>query len=929
MPGNSALSRDALVTLGKAEIRKRARIFAKSWAGTTSEQADKQPFWDGFFNVFGVQRRQVATYEAIAKRASTGRRGWLDLLLPGQLGVEHKSAGGSLAEAMLQLIDYLPSLPAAEHPWLLVVSDFARFEWKNLETGASGSFTLEQLPDYLELFWWLAGYQVEHRDYGDEVAANLTATQLLADVYDAIHASGYPFAECREWVTRILFCLFADDAGVWDRGAFLSYLALHTAPDGHDLGDVISRIFRVLDTEPSKRPQSLDEDLAQFTYINGDLFANDLWPVSGNSEVRRALLSACAFDWSAISPAIFGSLFQNVMTKRERRQIGAHYTSEQNILRTIRPLFLEDLEAELASATTRPKLQTFHAKIAELTFFDPACGCGNFLVIAYREIRRLETACLRHLAEKQKSTGQLAISLDLLCKVQVDHFYGMEIEEFPARIARTALYLIDHLENRRVSAEFGEHYIRFPIPAAPHIHIGNALRDDWNALLPSANCDYLFGNPPFAGQKTRAADQTADMRHVWGAGFTRWLDYVTGWYRLAADYISKSGARAAFVSTNSITQGEQVARVWRTMLDRNIKIDFAHRTFVWTSEARGKAIVHVVIIGFSAAARQSHRVIYDYPDSKGEPVAEQANHINPYLLDAPDVIVESSTAPMSPSLPPAQYGNKPSDGGHLIVETENLPPADDPATKYLRPFIGAHDLIHGEQRFCIWMEAPDADAVRNSEWLRTRLAAVRNFRAASTAADTRKLASRPWRFFRIPQPTVPYIAIPRHVSQNREWFTVAYKLPEVIASDALFTVVDPDGFLFPILSSAMFTAWLRTIGGRIKSDLRFSGPMVYNTFPLPFLTADQRERIIVAGKGLIAAREKHPVSSLADLYDQLSTPSDILAAHRVVDLAVDRVFTSRGRPSTVTDRMRILFPAYEAMRGQLISAAPIQRRRAR
>jgi hypothetical protein len=419
--GGTSPSRDALVTLDKAEIRQRARAFAKSWAGVSSEKSDKQPFWDDFFAVFGVQRRQVATYEAIAKRSSTGRHGWVDLLLPGQLGVEHKSAGESLDAAMGQLIDYLPSLPPAEHPWLLVVSDFAWFEWKNLDTGASGSFALEQFPDHLELFWWLAGYGVAHRDYGDELAANLTATKLLADVYDALLAAGYPPADGRQWLTRILFCLFADDAGVWDRGVFHSYLTLHTAPDGHDLGDVISRIFRVLNTAPGQRPRSLGEDLAQFTYINGDLFANELWAAPGSPEVRRTLLSACKFDWSAISPAIFGSLFQNVMTKRERRQLGAHYTSEQNILRTIRPLFLDHLEAELEAAVTQPKLRAFHDKIANLTFFDPACGCGNFLVIAYREIRRLETECLRRLAEKQKSAGQRAVSLDVSIQVAGGH----------------------------------------------------------------------------------------------------------------------------------------------------------------------------------------------------------------------------------------------------------------------------------------------------------------------------------------------------------------------------------------------------------------------------------------------------------------------------------------------------------------------------
>ena len=915
--GRESLGRNAIVTLDKSEIRRRARAFAKTWEAATSEQADKQSFWDDFFKVFDIQRRQVAVYEAIAKRASTGRLGWVDLLWPGQMAVEHKPAGESLKEAMNQLIDYLPSIPAAEQPWLLVVSDFARFEWHNFDTGASGSFSLAAFADHLELFWWLAGYQIEHRDYSDEVAANLTATRLLADIYDALVSSNYRLTDAREWVTRLLFCLFADDAGVWDRAAFHSYVSLHTAQDGHDLGDVISRIFRVLDTDPDDRPGSLDEDLDQFTYINGDLFANDLWPVTGNPVLRSAVLLACKFDWSVISPAIFGSLFQNVVTKRERRQLGAHYTTEQNILRTIRPLFLDELEAELAAATTQPKLRAFHDKLAELTFFDPACGCGNFLVIAYREIRRLETECLRRLAVKEKRTGQLAVRLDLLCKVRVDHFYGIEIEEFPARIARTALYLIDHLENERVSVEFGEHYIRFPIPAAPHIQIGNALLDDWNELLPSADCNYIFGNPPFAGQKTRKADQTADLRRVWGPGFARWLDYVTGWYRQAADYVAKSGAKAAFVSTNSITQGEQVARVWQTMLDKRMEIDFAHRTFAWTSEARGRAHVHVVIVGFSAVGKKSRRVIFDYPDIKKDPVPEPAAHINPYLLDAPDVLVESATTPMSPSLPAVQYGNKPSDGGHLIIKPEDLPRTDDSATKYIRPFIGAHDLTHDRQRFCIWMEEPDPRAVRESEWLRTRLAAVKQFRADSTAADTQKLALRPWRFFRIPQPSVPYIAIPRHVTQTREWFTVAYESPQVIASDALFTVVDPDGLLFPILSSAMFTAWLRTIGGRIKSDLRFSGPMVYNTFPLPALSKEQRADIIATGKGLISARESHPGANLADLYDPLSTPDDIRVAHRAIDRAVDRVFTTRGRPSTVTDRMRILFPAYEAMQGRL------------
>lgn len=903
---------DALVALDKTEIRRRARSFSTSWRGVSSEASEKQSFWNDFFEIFGTQRRQVAAYEAIARRSSTGRHGWIDLLLPGQMAVEHKSEGQSLDAAMAQMTDYLPSLPPSEHPWLLVVSDFAQFRWHNLETNQSGEFLLDELVDNLDLFWWLAGYRIEHRQYHDEVAANMAATQLLADLHDTLEASGYPTTDLREWITRILFCLFADDTGVWDRMAFHSYLALHSAPDGHDVGDVVARVFRVLSTPPYNRPSSLDDDLAQFTYINGDLFSTDLWPVTGNAEVRKALLAACSFNWSEISPAIFGSLFQNVMTKQERRKLGAHYTSEPNILRTIRPLFLDELEAELAAARSQPKLKSFHEKLANLTFFDPACGCGNFLVIAYREIRRLETKCLRVLREKQKQEGQRVVSLDFLCRVQVDHFYGIEIEEFPARIARTAMYLVDHLENRKVSAEFGEHYVRFPIPASPHIRIGNALRIDWNEALPAEQCSYLFGNPPFAGQKTRAADQTADLKHVWGDDFARWMDYVSGWYRIAADYINGTGVRAAFVSTNSIAQGEQVARIWQPMLEQGITIDFAHRTFAWTSEARGKAHVHVVIIGFSTGGRDHRCVVFDYPTLSSEPESQAVSRLNPYLLDGPDVIVASRTTPLSPYLSPVAYGNKPSDGGFLILNESELPDLSDPAHQYIRPFVGAHDLIHSERRYCIWMEAPDADCVRRSSFLRERLEGVAAYRAASTAADTRNVADRPWRFFRTPQPTVPYIAIPRHVSHTRQWFTVAHEPPEVIASDALFTAIDEDGFVFGLLSSAMFMAWLRTIGGMLKSDLRFSGPIVYNTFPLVQLDAAARQKVAAAGEILKQARLSHSELSLADMYAPLSTPPDVLAAHKALDLAVDRLFTQRGRPATVTDRMKLLFEAYSA-----------------
>lgn len=908
---------NALVTLDKAEIRRRARTFAKSWEGATSERSESQSFWNDFFDVFGVARRRVAVYEAIAKRSSTGRSGSVDLLMPGEMAIEQKSAGETLAKAMdIQLVDYLPSLPPAEHPWLLVACDFRRFAWRNLETGTKGTFPLEDLPDHLEVFWWLAGYQVEHRTLGDEVAVNLKATDLLAQLYDALLISGYPEGDLREWITRVLFCLFADDAGVFDRGAFHSYVALHTAPDGHDVGDVVARVFKILDTPPEHRPASLDEDLRSFTYVNGDLFANDLWPIPGNAAIRSAILDACRFDWSVISPAIFGSLFQNVMTPRERRQLGAHYTTEQNILRTIQPLFLDDLNAELTAANTAKKLQSFHDKLARLTFFDPACGCGNFLVIAYREIRHLETETLRQLAEKRRRAGQRTLHLDLLCKVRVDQFFGIEIEEFPARIARTALYLIDHLENRSVSAEFGEYFVRFPIPAAPHIAIGNAARTDWGELLTPQDASFVFGNPPFVGKKVRTPDQQEDMALVFaGARGAATLDYVACWYEQAARYAAGRPIRFAFVSTNSITQGEQVPVLWKRLADRGCTIGFAHRTFAWTSEARGKAHVHCVIIGFTFSEWLGKRVLFDYPSPTSEPVTEHVRRINPYLADAPTVFVEKRRAPLA-RVPRAHFGSMPNDDGNFLLDEEeaNEVRTSDPiAARYIREIVSTHQMIHGEQRWCLWLADAQPNDIRTSPELRRRVAAVRAYREASNRPTTRELARTPYLFGEIRQPDRHYLCVPRHASELRMLIPMRFYGPTAVASDSTVAIPDADHYLFGVLQSAMFTAWVRAVGGRIKSDLRFSVEMVYNTFPFIEPTAAQRDEVGKAAEAVLAAREATP-GSLADLYDPDSTPAQLVEAHRRLDRAVDKAFAGRRRTAlNEADRLALLFARYEQL----------------
>lgn len=905
--------------LSKDAIRNNARKFATDWAGTVSEKGDSQTFWTRWFEIFGLRREHVAVFEETAIRTSTGRRGWVDVFVPGEMAVEQKSADKSLDAAMDQLIDYLPSLPSTSTPWLLVVSDFHVFQWRNLRTGASGVFPIEKLADNVHLFWWLAKWESPVENFDSEEDVNLAASQRLADVHDALIDAGYDPHSAREWVTRILFCLFADDTEVWDPNAFHVLVGHGTRPDGSDLGRTLQELFEILDTDPARWSKNLGEELRGFRYINGDLFGRRLPTASCNTEIRDALLECCAFDWSKISPAIFGSMFQNVMTPRERRHLGAHYTSERDILRTIRPLFLDDIEEDLERATTAPQLDRLHDRLANTTFFDPACGCGNFLVIAYREIRRIETELLRRKRDVGRRTArnkalQLTTSLEFLCRVKVSQFYGIEIEEFPALIARTAMYLIDHIANIDASTEFGEHYVRFPIPAAPHITIGNALTMDWNTVLPADDATYVFGNPPFVGISLRGVDQTAELRAVWGDDYHGSMDYVTGWYAKAVDYLRHEHQAFAFVSTNSIWQGEQVAPLWKPIRKAGYGIKFAHRTFSWTSEARGKAHVHVTIVGCAPATTITRRRLFAY-----DPItADDGSELNPpiinaYLTAGPDITVEPASKPLARWLPEVRYGNKPTDDGNFIVYPGALEAvrADPIASQYLRLFPGARELLHNETRWCLWLADAPPEHIRASPILAARVAAVRKFRAASSAASTRDAASTPARFRQIAQPTGPFLCIPQHVSEKRRYFTVQTFPADVIASNANFIADDPTGIAFAFLSSSMFIAWFRLAGGTLESRLRFNKLLVYNTFPAPDLTTDQQHKVIAAGKTVLDARNAHPASSLAALYDVDAMPADLVEAHRLLDRIIDPLFVGRRKINDELHRQELLLQHYQ------------------
>jgi hypothetical protein len=569
------------------EIRHNAVAFSKDWAGASREDAEAKTFWDEFFKVFGIKRRTVASFEEPVKNLS-GQWGFIDLFWKSVLLVEHKSRGKSLDKAEAQAMDYIQALKNEgrddEIPRYVIVSDFARIALHDLEEDATVEFTLDEFHRCVDNFAFIPGYKRHRLDVEDPI--NIRAAELLGELHDALKDGGYSGHDLERFLVRVLFCLFAEDTGLFERNAFTLFVENHTRPDGSDLGVQLARLFQVLNTPKERRQKNLLEELAELPYVNGDLFAESLEFADFNRDMRSRLLVCCRFDWSRISPAIFGSLFQSVMEPRERRQVGAHYTSERDILKLVRSLFLDDLRAEFEAVKgSKKKLEEFHKKLGKLTFFDPACGCGNFLVVTYRELRLLEIEVLKILHGDQQVLDIHGFSL-----VDVDAMYGIEINEFPARIAEVALWLVDHQMNQRLSEAFGQYFVRLPLKKSATIKIANALRIDWREILSSEKCSYVMGNPPFVGSRFQTEEQRADLNLVAGEiGSSGLLDYVTCWYLKAADYLKATTATAAFVSTNSISQGEQVGVLWTELFRLGVSIRFRAPHFLLAKRSAWKS----------------------------------------------------------------------------------------------------------------------------------------------------------------------------------------------------------------------------------------------------------------------------------------------------------------------------------------------------
>ena len=699
------------------EVRARAAVFAEEWQAAAYEKGETQSFYNAFFQVFGVKRRSVARYEAhVAKLGN--RSGFIDLFWPGVLLVEQKSAGRDLGKAYEQAGEYFDALPERERPRYILVSDFQSFHLHDLEEGDTVAFPLAELPDYVEAFGFILG--VQRRAFRDQDPVNIAAAELVGLLHDQLAAAGYRGHDLERFLVRIVFCLFADDTGIFEpRDMFVELIETRTGEDGADLGPWLAQLFQVLDTPESERQNNLDEELARFPYLNGGLFGGALRIPSFNPAMRSALLDACRFDWSQVSPAIFGALFQSVMDPGQRRAQGAHYTTEKNILKVIEPLFMDDLRADFArlqarKTRRRAALQNFQTRLGNLTFFDPACGCGNFLIIAYRELRLLEIEVLKALYPRDRDGGRQREGFaGDLSQLNVDQFYGIELGEFPARIAETALWMMDHIMNNRLSLEFGQTFVRIPLATSPNIVHGDALELDWAGVLKPERCSYLLGNPPFVGQSYQSKEQREQMRKLTNPhGKTGSpLDYVGAWFLKAASY-GTGAVRISFVATNSLTQGEQVALLWPRLFASGLEIAFAHRTFAWGSDARGKAHVHVVILGFDRQENQRpDKRLFSYPNLNGEPEETRHMALSPYLFDVsrladPHLVVTDSKRPLSPR-PIMQQGVKPTDGGHFIFsdsERQEFLDQEPNAEEFFRPFIGAREHINGLSRWILFLE---------------------------------------------------------------------------------------------------------------------------------------------------------------------------------------------------------------------------------
>ena len=865
-------------------IQGNAIAFVTRWKDASNEEAQAQSFTTDFLKVFGIDDPEKTGDFEYKVSLDEGRTGYIDYLWKKKLSIEMKSRGKDLNKAYTQLKEYVFHLPDEDMPDMLMVCDFATIVLHSRTTGEKFSFKTKDLRKHIKRFADIAGYETT-RIYENQIDVNVKAAEKMARLHDALKEYGYE-GHCLEvYLVRILFCLFADDTGIFPDSSFANYIE-NSREDGSDLSSRLAQLFEILNCSDVIRAKRklLTPTLLQFRYINGGLFAQSLPFADFNAKMRQTLLNCCAFDWNKISPAIFGAMFQGVMDKKQRRELGAHYTSEENILKLINPLFMDALWREFDRVKAVPaRLDAFHHKIASLKFLDPACGCGNFLIITYRELRLLELEILK----MKTNTGQRHLDISTMLKVSVEQFYGIEYEDFPCQIAQVGMWLMDHQMNLRVADMFGMYYARLPLTQSATIVHANALRMDWEDVVPAKELSYILGNPPFVGARIMSAEQKDDLLHVFedtkNAGN---LDYVCCWYKKAVEIMQKNRRiSTALVSTNSIAQGEQVAILWKPFFDKGIHIHFAYRTFKWSNEAKGKAAVHCVIVGFGMQKQTDNFIVNNDTRHKAE-------NINGYLIDASNICIESRKKPLC-AVPEIGIGNKPIDGGYYLfteAEKNEFVKKEPLSEKYFRKWLGSEEFINGKVRYCLWLgDCPPSELKSMPECLK-RVEAVKKYRLASKSAPTRKLADKPRRFHVENMPTSEYIVIPEVSSENRYYIPIGFLHPDILSSNLVKIIPNATLYHFGILTSSVHMAWMRAVAGRLEMRYRYSKDIVYNNFPWPEANDKQKATIEPLAQAVLDARALFPESSLADLYDPLTMPPELLKAHQKLDRAVMKLY---------------------------------------
>lgn len=903
----------------ETEQRTAARKFSAFWAGKGYEKGESQPFWLSLLrDVYGVDHpEQYITFE---DQVHLDHTSFIDGMIPAtrvlieQKGLEKdlkkpiKQSDGSLLTPFQQAKRYITELPVSQHPRWVITCNFSTFFIYDMEHpgGEPEILYLKDLEKEYHRLDFLVDAKNEHIQ--KEVAVSKKAGEIVGQLYDAFSKqyaepnSEQTLKSLNKLCVRLVFCLYAEDAGIFGRhGMFHDYLEKF---DLRQMRRALLDLFRILDTREENRDAYLKDDdpeLAAFPYVNGGLFADENIEIPPFTEEIRTLLLRNAsedFNWSEISPTIFGAVFESTLNPETRRKGGMHYTSIENIHKVIDPLFLEDLKKEfleisaLTVATAKQtRLERFQNKLAGLTFLDPACGSGNFLTETYLSLRRLENQTIAEMiaASREKGKAQVggqimmggARSIDV--KVSISQFYGIEINDFAVTVAKTALWIAESQMLKETEEIVLMHLDFLPLKTNAYIVEGNALRMDWASIVPKTKLSYIMGNPPFVGSSMMNKEQKTDVVAILGKKkLANSVDYVGAWYYKAASLIENTNCSVAFVSTNSITQGEQVAPLWEELFNKyNIHITFAYRTFRWDSEASSKAQVHCVIIGFSTLPSKKCKIYI------GDRVQE-ANNINAYLVDAPNVFVSSRSKPIC-NVPAMFLGNKPSDGGNLILteeERNNILQREPDLKQFIRPYLGAVEFINKKIRYCFWLKNASPSEIRKSPELMRRIEAVRNMRLASTAAPTREKANTPHLFFFISQPDTNYLLVPSTSSENRRYVPIGFLSPDVIASNAATIVPDATLYNFGVMTSNVHMAWMRTVCGRLKSDYRYSNAIVYNNFPWPTPTEAQKAKIEQTAQAILDARALYPDSSLADLYDEVTMPSELRKAHQQNDRAV-------------------------------------------